>query len=115
MLSILASTASVYAGGFVTINCTAQLSDAVDTQVTVTTAWMKNGIILTNSASRVLSDTNLIGNSSLFLSQVIFSPFELGNDDGAYSCEVTVDPGDMFVMSSVSVSSSLSLSARGNA
>ena len=93
MLSVISPTTSVYAGSFITVNCSIQLSTAVDSPVTVATAWRRNGVILTNSANRMVLDAISIGNSSLYLAQVVFSPIQLSSDDGLYSCEVTIESG----------------------
>ena len=88
--------------------------DAVDSQVTVTTVWKKNGIALTNLSRRRVLDT-ILSNSSSYLSQVVFRPFELGSDDGAYSCEVTVKAkdGNGYILSTVLGSDNMTLVAEG--
>lgn len=106
-------TMSVYAGSFITVNCTIQLSISVDSPVTVASVWKKDSIILTNSTSRVLLDAVLI-NRSLYLAQVVFSPFQLSSDDGVYACEVTINADDNdHVMSAGLLSNSITLRATG--
>lgn len=83
-----------------TLNCSIQLSNAVDNNpMTVTTMWRKDGVALINSASRWVSGTNRINTSSNeYLSQVVFRPVQLESDNGMYSCEVTVDADNDFVI-----------------
>lgn len=96
------------------INCSIQLINAVDSQVTVTTVWRKNGVMITSSASRRVLDA-ILGNSSLYLSQVIFRPFELESDDGVYSCEVAVSSEEYgYVLDTGQHSDNVSLVAAGD-
>lgn len=114
VVSILPSTTSVYAGSFITINCSIQLTTAVDSQVTVSVVWKKNGMMLRGSTNRMLLDAILISNSSLYLAQIVFSPMQLSTDDGVYACEVTVNTElDEFVINTGSSSSNISLQAAG--
>ncbi len=62
----------------------------MDSPVTVTSVWKKDGVMVTSSASRILPDTTLLGNSR-YLSQILFNPFQLSSDDGAYACEVNIN------------------------
>lgn len=113
VLSIFPSTTSVYAGSFITVNCSIQLSSAVDSQVTVSAVWRKNGIMLRSSTNRMLIDPTSIGNSS-HLAQIVFSPVQLSSDDGVYACEVTVSAeGNDFVLSSSLNSTNITLHSTG--
>lgn len=113
VLTIAASTTNVYAGSFITFNCSAQLSSAVDSPVTVTAVWKRNDILFTSSAHRMVSDVSMIGNSSLYLAEVFFNPVQLNTDDGAYVCEITVDTEIEFVVNTGLISNNLRLRARG--
>lgn len=116
VLSISPSSASVYAGSFMTLDCNIQLMDAVDSQVTVTAVWKKNGVTLTTLSRRRVIDA-VLSNSSSYLSQVVFGPFEAGSDDGAYSCQVTVNAtkdDDRYILSAVLSSDDVTLLAEGN-
>lgn len=98
-----------------TLDCNIQLMNAVDSQVTVTTVWKKNGTALTSLSRRRLLDAIILSNSSSYLSQVVFGPFELGSDDGAYSCEVTLNAkdDDGYILSAVLSSDNVTLFAEG--
>jgi hypothetical protein len=113
-LSISPSTTEVYAGSFLTVNCSVQLSTAVDSPVAVTAVWRKNGVLLANSTSRMLSAAVLIDNSSLYLTQAAFRPVQLNTDDGLYACEATVEAEvDEFILDAGSRSNNISLLAAG--
>ena len=102
-LAILPLPTSVYAGSFITVSCSIQLSNAVDRPVTVTAVWRRDGALLTNSANRMVLDVVQVSNSSLYLAQIELRPVQLMLDDGVYSCEVSVDTDlefDEFIMSS---------------
>ncbi len=62
----------------------------MDSPVTVIAVWRRNGIMLTSSPTRMILDTTLINNSSMYLAQVVFSPIQLSTDDGVYTCAVAV-------------------------
>lgn len=114
MLTILPSISTVYAGSLLTINCSIELNTAVDSPITVSVAWRKNGIEFTTSAHRTVLETSLIENSR-YQAQVVFDPVQLSNDDGQYSCEVIVNVVDVeFVMEARVLSDIISLNAQGN-
>lgn len=115
VLSIVSSSTSVYAGSFIAINCSIQLSSAVDSPVSVAVMWRRNNIVFTSSANRMVLDAVLMGNSSLYVAQVIFNPVHLNNDNGAYSCEVDVDAvsSGFVVNSGMHSSSTVSLRPAG--
>ena len=114
MVSIPPPMSLEYAGSFISVNCSIQLSNAVDSQVTVTTVWKKDGRVLTSSANRTVLGILLVSNASLYLSQVVFSPLQLRTEDGVYACEVAVraDSND-FVMSTGSRSNNITLQTAG--
>lgn len=109
------STTSVYAGSFMSVNCNVELSSAVDTPVTVSAVWRRNGFPLTSSANRMLPDAVSVGgSSSRYLAQVVFSPVQLSTDDGVYVCEVTVLPvSETFITGTSATSNDVSLRATG--
>ena len=85
----------------------------MDSPVTVISVWKKDGVAVTSSASRMLPDKTSLGNSR-YLSQILFSPFQLRSDDGAYACEVNInDENDNFVMGTGLQSENITLRASG--
>ena len=112
---MLAPVPPVHAGSFLVLNCTIQLSSAVDSEVVVTTTWRKNGMVVDDSPQRTVSDTTQINSSALYRAQLAFNPLQLNTDDGLYMCEVTVESNAEFgfVVSSQSRSNNTSLRAIG--
>ena len=111
-LSILPSTSTVYAGSFLTINCSILLSSAVDSAVTVSAVWRRDDAVLTTVAHRrVLQPASMGG--SLYRAQVVFNPVQLSVDDGQYSCEMVVNAGSEFVPETRYHSNTIPLHAAG--
>ena len=113
MVTILPSISTVYAGSLLTINCSFELNNAVDSPFTVATVWRKNGVEFTTLSHRTVLETVLIANS-LYQAQVVFDPVQLSTDDGQYSCEVIVNADVEFVIEASIVSNTILLSATGN-
>ena len=112
-LSVLPPAAPVYAGSLLMLNCTIQLSSAVDSEVVVTSVWRKNGALLEDSSLRRISDSIQTNVPNQYQAQLIFSPLQLNSDDGLYMCEVAVESAmDLsFVLNSGSSSNNVSLRA----
>lgn len=113
VLSVLPLIAPVYGGSFLTLNCTIQLSSAVDIDVTVASMWRKNGALLQDSAWRRMSNAIQTNFTNVYKAQLIFRPVQLNTDDGLYTCDVTVVSELMFVQGSGSQSNNVSLHAVG--
>ena len=103
----------MYGGSFLTLNCTIQLSSAVDIDVTVASMWRKNGALLQDSAWRRMSNVIQTNVTTVYQAQLIFTPVQLNTDDGLYTCDVTVESELMFVQDSGSRSNHVSLHAIG--
>ena len=84
-------------GSNVTLNCTVELSPAVDVPVTVSTVWTgPDGFVTTNTAQPVM------GSTTTYISTAMVSSF--GRDQsGQYICTVTVS-STSFILSSSSQS-----------
>lgn len=113
VLSVLPPIAPVYGGSFLTLNCTIQLSSAVDIDVTVTSVWRKNGALLRDSAWRRMSNAIQTNTTFVYQARLIFRPLQLNTDDGLYTCEVTIESELVFVQGSGSRSNNVSLHAIG--
>ena len=115
MLSIVPPTGLVYAGSMFELNCTIQLSNAVNTDVVVTSMWRRNGVLLRNSDTRITSNAIPTNNATMYRAQLMFRPLQLNTDDGLYMCEVTVESNENlgFILSSTSSSNNVSISAIG--
>ena len=114
-LSVLPPVAPVYAGSLLVLNCTIQLSSAVDTEVVVTSMWRKNGALLEDSSQRRMSDPIRMNTSNQYQAQLTFNPLLLNGDDGLYMCEVAVESATdvNFILNSRSGSNNVSLRAVG--
>lgn len=105
----------VYAGSLLMLNCSIQLSSAVDSEVVITTVWRKNGVLLMDSTQRRILEPIQTNNFNQYQAQLVFNPLQLNIDDGLYMCEVAVESSaDLgFVLSSGSHSNNVSLRAIG--
>ena len=92
-------------GSNVTVNCTVELSPAVDVPVTVNTVWTgPDGFMTTNTAQPVILE-----NTTTYSSTAVVSSF--GRDQsGVYNCTATIKSMNM----SEFLSDSESLSGRMN-
>lgn len=114
VVTIIPPTGTLYAGSLLILNCTTQLSSAVDAPVTLTAVWRRNGAPLTSTPNRMIVNPVLLSDSSLYLAQLVFNPVWLSADDGVYACEVNVNAvSEDFVQSTRQTSGDVSLSARG--
>ena len=113
-LSVSPPIGPVYGGSTFELNCSILVSAAVNSDVVVTSMWRRNGVLIENSAQTRMTDARLI-NSTMYQSQLMFSRFQLNTGDGLYTCEVTIESAaDLeFVLSSVSLSNSVRISAVG--
>lgn len=67
---------------------------------------------LNNQSHRSVGTVYSAG-TTLYISQTVFNPVQLGLDDGSYSCDVTINAVDEFVLSSSAVSNTITISATG--
>ena len=102
----------VFAGSTLTIDCNIELSIEVGNEVAITAIWKRNGTMLVDTASQIVSDVIEISGTS-YLSQLMFNPLRLVSDDGVYNCEARIEPQVGFVLGSVSQSNRASLHATG--
>ena len=111
-MSLLSPTPTVYAGSVLTLSCDIQLRTEVDSEISIAVTWTRNGMVLNDTALRMMSDT-VEQSSSLYLSQLVFNPLQIGLDDGVYMCEADVVSNVEFVLSSTSQSNNVSLHVTG--
>ena len=105
----------VYAGSDLILNCSIQLSVAVDSEVSVVTTWRRNGAVFADLPTHIgVVDTAEI-NPSFYQSQLIFRPLQYSSDDAAYVCEVAVNSQSStnFILNAHAHSSNLSIMATG--
>ena len=78
-----------YVGGSVTFQCQASISMLVDTPVSLLFTWRKNNAVTLNNSSRIMITTN----SQAYRSSLTITGLSHSLDtDGAYVCEVTIQP-----------------------
>ena len=107
--------APTYAGSSLTLNCTISLSSVVDTPITVSAVWKKNGNSI-SSAERLLSVSPSEVSPGVYHSLLLFRPLGWLIDDGNYLCEVNVtsDPeNSAFILATPTLSDEISLLGTG--
>ena len=94
-------TGVLYAGTPLTLTCSIQLNQAVDTTVMVTRTWRGPGSQGVSNSSRVTMSNILKRSAFLYETTIQFSPLNTV-DGGNYVCEATVtpDPQSQFVIMS---------------
>ncbi len=109
----ISSSGPVYSGGTVTLTCSVQLSGTVDSPVTVTSTWRKDGVTLANSAKASISQIQQIS-SSLYHATLTLSDLSQSDDAGEYSCEalVAANPSSSYIATSSVASASLALTVQ---
>ena len=81
-------TAPLYAGTGLTLTCTVTLDAHVDTNVSITTEWSG----LQDIPDERYSVTGASGSGSTYTGSLTISPLA-AQDDGTYTCSVTVTGG----------------------
>ena len=115
MLSLVPPVPPVYGGSVLVLNCTIQLSDAVDSGIVITPVWRKRRVVIEDSPQKRVSDAIQITNTNLYYSKLTFNPVLLNADDGPYMCEVSVESSadNPFILGSRSTSNNVTLSVQG--
>ena len=115
-VSITSSSDSpLYAGSDLTITCTIELSERVDTEVMVSATWKMGGTLISSSDRITVSQPQEI-TSNVYESELTFFPLSRTLDSGDYSCEVSVhaSPASPYITASVPVSATVSFAIQGN-
>ena len=114
MISVSSPNLPVFAGSTLTLDCIIRLRTEFElrSEVAITAIWKRNGTVLVDTATRMMSDVVEISNTS-YLSQLMFNPLQLGLDDGVYDCEARIEPPAGFVLGSISQSNRASLRVTG--
>ncbi len=112
MISVSSPNLPLFAGSTLTLNCNIKLRIELESEVVIITIWKRNGTVLVDTATRMMSDVVEI-NSTSYLNQLMFNPLQLGFDDGVYDCEARIEPQNGFVLGSVSQSNRASLHVTG--
>ena len=106
--------AVTYAGNNVTLNCAINLEGGViDSDVTVSSMWTKDGAAFTGVSGRVTVSNQLRFTGSSFLRQLVFSPLSSSVDNGTYVCVATLTPIQPRFVTAMMGSASILLAVRG--
>ena len=88
-------SSTLYAGTVFTLTCEVELLSEVDTSVTISTSWSKDGTELSgsdrNSVDSIASQSG--STTYMYWSDLVFTPLsnqESVGDDGNYKCTATV-------------------------
>ena len=110
------SDSPLYAGSALTITCHSELSERVDTEVTVSATWKKGGASISSSDRVAISQAQKVS-SNVYDSELTFFPLSSTLDSGDYSCEISVhpSPASPHITASAPVSATVSLDIQGNA
>ena len=102
------------AGETVTLNCRITLLGGVtDSDAVVNSTWTMDGAVFSGVSGRVTLTPQTRVNSTLFITQLVFSPLSSSMDNGTYTCVVTVTPLQTeFVIGAMGLGS-ITLSVRG--
>lgn len=106
--------AITYTGNSITLNCKIILLGRVtDSDVAVNSTWTKDGAVFSGVSGRVTLRTQIQVNSTVFLSQLVFSPSSSSMDSGTYTCVVTLTSLQPELVTGATRSKSITLSVRG--
>ena len=98
-------------GTYIDIDCTATISDAIDTEVDITLLWTQNGgPSLTNTSNITISPVTMATNT--LSSRLHINWLRTNNNGDVFQCAVTIQPLTPYVTDSSS-DDSLTLSIEG--
>ena len=84
-------------GQFLDLMCVADLGQFVDISVTVTMAWRRNNIVITNGEEFTITPPVMSGSNSLYTGVFRINSLRDERDNAIYSCSVNVVPNVPFV------------------
>ena len=96
------SSTILYSGTVLTLTCVVELVPEVDTTVTVSTTWSKDGMDIISDGTRITVDSIAASHdTNIYESDVIFNPLSnmMTVDDGLYTCSVQVED-DVYIIGS---------------
>lgn len=109
----LPSDDPIYAGSSVTLTCTIDLDQSVDTDVTITTTWKRSNNTITDSDRITITDANLV---FPYQTTLTISHLSRALDEGDYSCEasITANPLSRYIRRSTTATATQTLAIRGD-
>ena len=95
-----------YVGTRFILNCNIQLSQTVDSPVTLTVLWRRSGVLISNDTQTTVHNVAQNG-SHTYLSMLVFSSLSLTLDSGQYTCEASAsaNPPSPYITGSLSATS----------
>ena len=98
-VSVDVNAADHVEGQFLDITCTAALSEYVDTDVTVSMIWRRNGTMLTNGSDFTFGAVAKSEFDNVYTSILRVRSLRYETDNGAsYNCTASISPSDPNVM-----------------
>ena len=101
-------TPSLYAGTSLTLTCTVSLHSSVDTDVRVSVTWTGPRTI----PGERYSVMEASGSGGTYTGSLTISPLAEGQDDGQYTCSVTVSGGGSVLEATGSDSTTINVTGK---
>ena len=95
-------------GQFLDIMCIADISQYIDTSVSVTMSWRRNNTVLTNGSDYTISPPVMTNNQYTGVLRINSLRDKLDNG-ASYNCSVSVDSGAPFILPGNDNSSAVTL------
>ena len=95
-------------GQFLDIMCIADISQYIDTSVSVTMSWRRNNTVLTNGSDFTISPPVMTNNQYTGVLRINSLRDELDNG-ASYNCSVSVTPNTPFILAGNDNSSAVTL------
>ena len=100
-------------GQFLDVTCTATVSEYVNTDVTVSMTWRRNGTVLTNGSNFIIGAVAKSEFNNKYTSILRVNSLRYETDNGAtYNCTVGVAPNTPYIMPGNDSSSAITLTVR---
>ena len=92
-VNISRSSTTIFSGSILTLTCIVRVIPEVDTSFSVTTNWLYMGIPLVNDIRTTVNAVEQLSRL-IFRTEVVRDPVSRSQDNGLYTCEINVTPGD---------------------
>ena len=100
-------------GQFLDVTCTATVSEYVNTDVTVSMTWRRNGTVLTNGSDFIIGAMAKSEFNNEYTSILRVNSLRYEADNGAkYNCTVGVAPNTFYIMPGNDSSSAITLTVQ---
>ncbi len=101
-------------GLLLTLNCVVTLSSAVNTPLTLTPVWKREGVVLSSNEQLIVGEF-MSTSDNVYTSSLEFQPLtnDLIGNDTLFECEATVMPEDDTFVTGTTTSSSINITVEG--